>query len=445
MRLRWAAPCAALTGPLVPILVSLLSLLPPVAPIARAADPAPPPPTPQILAYGGEIRLRGEGMDNAFDLSDKAEDGYSYYRMRYRVWADARPRENVALHFRFGSEYRWGRGEKTGGVRDPESKVSLDNGWVELRRPGPTDLTLRFGRMDLQYGEGFLILDGTPADGSSSQWFDAISATIKRGCISVDLLAAKMDEEGLGSEERDEDLYGIHGSSGPAQGYVFHRVKRKATPFASGVIQPKLETTAIGARFARLPESGPHLAAEATAQLGTVGEDENDRRAFGGYVRTGWTFPIASRSGVELGALYLGGDDPATDKVEGWDTFYADWPKYSELLLYTFLDFTSRLPGNSPGTWTDLVDAWAEGRWIQTKQTSINSRLSLLWEAETGAAAVDTEAETDSYLGMLVAVVANHALNPNVSTQVVGEYFSPADRLQGDDALYGRWQITARF
>jgi len=127
---------------------------------ARSAEIAPG------LSVGGELRLRAEGLDNALDLSDAAYDSYDYYRLRPRLWIDAKPRESLRLYVRVANEYRWGRGELTAGLRDPEAKLALDNGWARWGREAGPSFT--FGRMDLAYGEGFVIFDGTPADGSAA-------------------------------------------------------------------------------------------------------------------------------------------------------------------------------------------------------------------------------------------------------------------------------------
>ncbi len=116
-------------------------------------------------------------MNNVLDLADSLRDGYNYYRLRTRAWIDAKPRQGMRIFFRLGNEYRWGRGEKDAGVRDPLGKLSLDNGWAEVAFPAVSNLSFRFGRQDLAYGEGFLIMDGTPADGSSSSYFDAMKLT----------------------------------------------------------------------------------------------------------------------------------------------------------------------------------------------------------------------------------------------------------------------------
>ncbi|MDM7917150.1 MAG: alginate export family protein, partial [Candidatus Eisenbacteria bacterium] len=198
------------------------------------------------LAFGGEIRFRGEGFDNLLDLDDsrEARDDYEYYRLRARLQVDAQPRDRLRLFFRLGNEYRFGRGVTNAGVRDSESKISLDNGWVEIGAPPETHLSLRLGRQDLAYGEGFLIFDGTPADGSSSAWFDALLASYRPSGWSIDLFEAKIDDEGFGAETREEDLYGLYARRAPFDVYALHRKQERAVATRAGIVHPPQRTTA---------------------------------------------------------------------------------------------------------------------------------------------------------------------------------------------------------
>ncbi len=128
----------------------------------------------------------------------------------------------------------------------------------------------------------------------------------------------------------------------------------------TGIVHPVQQTTAIGGRAAFLPETGWHLAAEGAYETGSFAHRQE--RAFGGYGSGGWTSAGRLHPGGEIGGLYLSGDDPSTKRWEGWDGFYSDWPKYSELCIYTMSDITTRVVPNDPGTWTNLSAVWIEGR-----------------------------------------------------------------------------------
>jgi hypothetical protein len=377
-------------------------------------------------------------------LADSLRDGYSFYRLRTRAWIDAAPRLGTRVYFRLGNEYRWGRGEKESGVRDAQGKLSLDNGWAEIALPRAPGLSFRFGRQDLSYGEGFLIWDGTPADGSSSSYFDAMRLTYAAGETTIDLLTAKMDDEAFGTPARDEDLYGVYARIHHFDLYTLFRNKRGETKIDNtGIVHPVQQTTAIGGRAAILPDAGWHIAAEGAYETGSRGRKQE--RAFGGYGRGGWTSPGRLHPGLEIGGLYLSGDDPSTGRWEGWDGFYSDWPKYSELYVYTMNDLTTRVERpespNDPGTWTNLTAAWIEGRLKTERRVSCAARCTLLRAPESAGPG------TGKDRGLLAAGQVNVVFTPYFQGQLMGEYLDPGDYYLKDAsaAWYGRWQLTARF
>jgi len=397
-------------------------------------------PTEELL-LGGHLRVKEETCDNLLDLSDDTgdpllDDSYQFYRLRTRFWIRAAPRQRLELFFRLANEYRFGRNENTAGVRDPESKLSLDNAWAEVafRR-----LRFKFGRMDLMYGEGFLIFDGTPADGSGSAWFDAMKLTLSTDLLDVDLLTAKIDEEGFGGTSKDEDLYGIYAKKDKVDLYILSRNKRMAIVDDSGVVvQPARRTTALGMRFAHLPKSGARLAAEGVYQTGEMEDEESS--GLGGYCRIGWKSDRKLQSGIEIGGLFLSGDDQNTEENEGWDGFYSEWPKYSELYVYTMYDNTTRIEPYEPGTWTNLSAAWAEAS-LGPQKYRLKARITSFSAPErTGPGEGDAR-------GLLLALRVDTVLGEGLKGQVVGEFFDPGDFYDdgADVAWYARWQITASF
>ncbi len=388
------------------------------------------------IKLGGEIRLRGEAFDNLLDLADSTHDSYEFYRLRTRIWLQANPRPGLQLFFRFGNEYRMGRGENDSGIRDPESKLSIDNGWAEVAR---RRFRFRFGRMNLMYGEGFLIFDGTPADGSGSAWFDAMKLTLLRGSTEVDLLAAKIDEEGFGGSSRDEDLYGVYTRGAKVDLYLLRRLKRMESSSASGTIRPKRKTMAVGFRLAHQPDQGIRYALEGALQDGTF--DKNESNGYGGYCRLGWRSPGRIHHGLEFGGLYLSGDDPTTEEYEGWDGFYSEWPKYSELYVYTMYDNTTRISPNEPGTWTNLMAGWLDLS-AGPPRHQISARITSLRSVKD-----HTGAGEGSNRGLLLALRADAVLGEGFEGQIVAEFFDPGDfhAENADQAWYARWQLTASF
>lgn len=437
----------------------------PGTPVVQASDGSVP-------VWGGDLRLRGEGFDNALDLDDSRDDSYAFYRMRYRISLDTRPREGLRLYFRLGNEYRWGvhsGGVRDGvafeaaSIRDAESRISLDNGWAEITGGPSGALSLKLGRMDLAYGEGLLVFDGTPSDGSSSQYFDAILMGWRKEGASLDLFTAKLADEGFGTRARDEDLFGLYGRRRALEGYLLYRDKRGPTATTSGIPHPRQNTIAVGTRVTVLPETGLHLAAEAAYQSGRYHDrdpaavaPDDDRRAYGGYLRGGWTAGHELRPGLEIGGVYLSGDDPETGRYEGWDGFYGEWPKYSELLIYSMYDNTTRVgidaahPASfdDAGTWTNLAAVWLEGRLRPHRMLRASLRGTWVRAAEDPVADPRFgDFRRDRERGVLLAGQVDLTPADGLTAQVLGESFDPGGFYGPgvDPAWYGRFQVTARF
>ena len=121
-------------------------------------------------------------------------------------------------------------------------------------------LTLKIGRQDLIYGEGFMILDGQDNVGSMAIAFDGVKASLALGeKTTLDLLAMKIEEHTKQSAD-DEDLYGLYLTDTSLfedhklEGYVLHRNRNAVDDYfasvgGSGAIIPKQHTTAVGGRI----------------------------------------------------------------------------------------------------------------------------------------------------------------------------------------------------
>jgi hypothetical protein len=88
------------------------------------------------------------------------------------------------------------------------------------------------------------------------------------------------------------------------------------------------------------------------------------------------------------GVAVFPGDDPHTGVYEGWDDFYGEWPKYSELLIYAMYDGTTRLAGrcwgqpDEVGAWTNLQAAWIEGKASPVPNLRVTARGTWLGAVE---------------------------------------------------------------
>jgi hypothetical protein len=426
---------------------TLLLLLAAAMPAICADTPGAAGPT---VAVGADFRLRLEGLNNALDLNSDAEDSYGFFRMRSRISIDAKQGDDLRVYFRLANEYRWGRGELVSGLGDPTGKLSVDNGYIDIRVKPVPGLRARFGRQDLMYGEGFLIFDGTPADGSGSAYFDALKLSYAPcPAHAVDLFMAKIEAEGFPGATSppggSENIYGLYGMWTPPTNrkgdlYVLYHDKRDPTRTGSGtVLHLPQKTAAFGGRYAILPATGVRLSAEGAAQTGRYAG--RYRRAFGGTAHGGWIAPAATHLGLEVGGVYLSGGRQGTGRYEGWDDFASEWPKYSELYIYTVYDALTRIRPDDAGAWTNLAGVWGELR------ANPVPRITALLRATRFGAPMSTGPGSGRVRGMLYAGTLNLDLGSNLKGQALGEVFAPGSfYVNGSDtATYGRVQLTAGF
>ena len=153
------------------------------AQMALAAEPAnPPAPKSWVdelkqpvdwFTWGADLRLRHEFHENAITLNNEAHpDLWSYHRYRARVWGSVLPADGVSINNRWTWEGRyWFEPDENDGF--DESHIIADQLNVQLKNLGDSKSTITVGRQDVILNDGWLVLEGTPLDGSRTIFFDA--------------------------------------------------------------------------------------------------------------------------------------------------------------------------------------------------------------------------------------------------------------------------------
>ena len=196
------------------------------APAAQSANPAPTP-TPwdewlqQVknpkITWGGDVRLRNEYLNNALTLSDvtAARHEQDYFRFRERVWTSIQVMTNMTANARLAAEQReWMKpanaGQYFASAGPPAVSRSgfeerygiLDNAYLKWNNIFDQPLTFSGGRQDIALGDPddwWLVMDGTPGDGSWTFFFDSLRTTYE--------LKERQDQAG-------SDLYKPNGPPG---------------------------------------------------------------------------------------------------------------------------------------------------------------------------------------------------------------------------------------
>jgi len=400
--------------------------------ILSAQDsPAGQPPSGLKLSF--IERIRQESSDNVTSLDDSAADSSAYLRFRTSVGLQWFASPEIEFTVKLTNENRYYIAPKS----DPKLKknydlneVFFDQLYLRWKKPAGLPLTLTLGRQDVQLGEGFIIFDGGPLDGSRSAYFNAARLDWAAGPKTIltafylyqprtDRLLPRIHGVGQNMVEQDEEGFGLY-ATGPLrklswEAYLFRKNIR-----AAGVL-PGSGITNLGGRL-QVPMSGRlALTTEAALQSGSYGLI--DRFAYGGYVHLDYKTQAALPwpAVLTLGGIYLSGDDLSTSgRYEGWDPAFSRWPKWSESLIY----LSAR--ESRPAYWSNFTSLYG------TLNFSLRDNLRLLvtWH-RLGAA---QQSPPTAFLsgagrdrGNLFLARLNFDITKNVSGHFLWESFRPGD------------------
>jgi hypothetical protein len=289
-------------------------------------------------------RFRFEAWDNAVSLDETAADASAYTRNRTTLGLDWKPLRNLEVLGKVTNEFRVYLAPKDRAFGWHE--LFVDNLYVKWTLPGRVPFTLTAGRQDLNFGEGFVIADGTPGDGSRSYYFNAlrVDAGLAGGhTLTAFVHATKATDRYLpvvhpkpqALAEQPESALALYYAGTLGKTKLDAYAVRKTTD-ASEAWPVPTRTDTLGARAVAALAKPLSLTAEAALQTGKYGE--SGRSAYGAIAHFDFdlagTLPLLKSAVV--GGILLSGDDPATARMEGWDPIFSRWPKWSESYIYTF-------------------------------------------------------------------------------------------------------------
>lgn len=306
-------------------------------------------------------RFRLVTWDNAISLDQTAAASRTFTRHRTQLGTVWMPDKTVAIGLQLANEFRYYAVPST--VDFHMDEVFVDLAYVKLTRPRNLPVTVTVGRQNIILGEGFIVIDGHPLDGSRSIYFNAARLDLHFSpARQLTAFASYIEEtdnwlpvihtQRQALVEQPETglglYYTVRNQSFESDTYVVF--KRRG---ANDAFPHDASTVCIGARL-KVPLSLPSQLYAVVEGAGQLGEQAGgDRRAIGahGYVehrparrQAHWYLPSLMRAG----AIYLSGDNPGTKNREGWDPMFARWPKWSESYIYT------QVKEDAVAWWTNL-------------------------------------------------------------------------------------------
>jgi hypothetical protein len=447
--------------------------------------------------YGGSLRLRQEYWENVVDFETltPTKPDRDFFRLRTSLWGKLDFNKDLGAYVRITNEARYYLGnykpfETTDATSDSdrfdEDELIIDNLYFDVKNLFGLPVDLRIGRQDFlgQYGEGFLILEGTPGDGSRTFYFNAAKATVRfNSNHSVDLIyldnrqrddflpslnPARSDSlTGYLHNERilnisDETGFIIYGKNKLNDNFTIepYFIRKEEDGVGHYGLHPKfpgpkdeLHLNTIGGRFV-FTASNWKVRAEYAHQFGEY-ESGRDRDANGGYIFIGQKYvETPLKPEWELGYVYLSGDKNPGDSSgdhEGWNPLFSRAPLWNEVMIYTMIYETLGDGGAFPGYWTNL-HLYKLGLKLALSPTT-NLALSYQYlraveETEITTASIKNMFSNDSKdRGHIGTFMLTHAFNKKIDGYLQAEYFAPGDFYGDDaeDAIFLRWQLQFKF
>ncbi len=296
--------------------------------------------------------------DNAISLSDTANAERAFTRHRTSAGVNIDTSPHLTFQVKLTNEFRL-HSKPTQSGWEP-NEIVFDQLYAKIVRPINLPLTLTIGRQNIILGEGFVILEGHPLDGSRTIYFNAIRmdfdiskssklTTFYSKQRELDRELPRINDRHQYLTEQPEDAFCL---------YFTHTFK----PFTLEhyYIYKKLNNGALTDNSSDISTTGIRtfiplskvisITSEFAHQWGTtidstlpiIGVRRNHKRnAYAGYFYM--TFkPRIPLEGISLsiapGMFYYSGDNPWTHGWTGWEPVFARWPKWSESYIYAQLN-----------------------------------------------------------------------------------------------------------
>lgn len=310
---------------------------------------------------GFEQRVRNENWDNLFDFSDAADDRRNQVRYRTRLWGKVPLGENIDVYA--------GLVQETNQIvvkRAPYrfDEVAFEHAYVDFKKLFVPGLSLRVGRQNLTKGEGFLVFEGNPSDGSRTIYFNAFDLAYAWKKSKLELIGISdpytdryLPRIHVGSRQLldwNEQALGVYYTDNnhintSLEAYYFYKKETgDRRPATNAQFQADRHVHTAGSRAVRRIRSDWEAAGEFALQWGAQRPAIPLAGWAGyGYAKKSWKQRPWTPS-LSLGYWGFSGDDPGTgNRNEGWDPLFSRWPKWSELYIL------SQVRERGVGTWTN--------------------------------------------------------------------------------------------
>ncbi len=429
------------------------------------------------LEMGLDLRLREVYARNILTVSDSMEGDKHYQRIRTRWSTKWHLDEDTTFNTRLVWEF-WNHCDPAGGWNSLFGQRStdfdeaiFDHMNIQFRNAFDLPLTITVGRQDIILGTGWLVLDGTPADGSRTIFFDAVRGTYQLSdSTKLDMIYIQQyDDEAKwlkpfnhgavrdrrhvtqNQDEKGVILYltqKLSDMTSVDAYYMFKKDKHSRWARHYGRPGDDQETNVIGGRlFGNLDDNWSY-SAEGAYQFGRFrpnGGNFVDHRAFGTNNKLQYSFHDKLSNEIHIGYEYLSGDDNGTGKNEQFNTMWGDWPQYQrggDLQSYIWTR-----EGNL-GEVSNLHRLGVGHSFKPHEEWTMATDYNLLWADENSESATAGYSNSGKFRGHMLTGLLTYQCCKNFRTQFLVDYFIPGNYYEspaGDDAYFARINMEWTF
>jgi hypothetical protein len=400
-----------------------------------AKTPAQAPVEPVALRFGVEERLRSEDWNNLLDVSDKTNDQRDQLRLRTRIWIDVPVTSSVEAFLSIATEP-----VKKIGSPLHFTEVFFDAAYLDFHRLFVRGLDLKVGRQDIKRGEGFILFEGTPMDGSRDTYMNTVNLNYTRGKQKLELLGILdpsrdrflpvfNNQQALLQNQTDEAVGAYYTNTSlrslSVESYYFLK-KEIHSVYAPGSAQfrPDRHVHTAGARTVATLRPRLKWTTEFARQWGAA-HGGATISAWGGYSHLRRDFNRPLKPYLKVGYTALSGDDPRTaNRIEGWDPIFSYWSDWCEGYVYSTL---------KEGYWSNLSMEQFEAGFQPVRKTNLRFTVYEMGSFHNfpGSPAMFGDS---THRGENYQVRADFAFSPEYKAHILWESHHPGDFYAGTRA-----------
>ena len=413
--------------------------------------------------FGASLRLRQETWNNVFTFQStdpstgKPNNDDNFLRLKTSIWDRLEMDKKYGVYLKFTNEARYffdssntSVGSRPLGLNKDE--LFFDNIYMYANKPAGLPVDVTIGRQDLMYGDGFILMDGTPGDGSRSYYFNAAKTTLwfgEKNSLDLIYITDQPYENSLpmmfSAPKRNlsgysEEAVVLYGKLKPAEGlgvepYYVWKAEYGTNPLRLNTLGMRF-TYSVGSGWRGLESRG-----EYAHQFGSY-DNGTTREADGGYIYAGQKYDtLLFTPSWEMGYVYLSGDKRnSPDKDGNWDPLFSRYPWLSELYSLSL----AKESGGILAYWTNLQAARVAMKFAVTPATALDLSYTYMLANEnplggTGIFSLGGKKRGDLFIAKLA-----HKFSKSIDGYLLIEDFVPGDYYATGNrnaATFVRWEL----